>query len=332
MQSMNVTSTRRGDSGSGLLRPGLWRSGLWRSGLLRPGLWPMGWTLGLLSLSVGCSGSGEDPTPSPTPEVTPTPFANEIPVTLQFEAVVGADAFACGETYAGVGASASTFEPADLRLYVSEVRLINEAGEEVPVSLDQDGLWQVDTVGLLDFEDATGRCSNGTAPINTVLKGVTAGGVYTGIHFVLGVPFELNHNDASTAPSPLNVTSMFWSWNSGYKFLKLDGFSTGQSNGLAVHVGSTECDKNSSGTITGCDHPNRADVTLTGFDPLSTPLLVDVAGLFEGVDIDANTSGSAALCMSAANDPECGDLFANLGLPFGRDPGDPSAQRFFRVE
>ena len=34
----------------------------------------------------------------------------------------------------------------------------------------------------------------------------------------MGVPFESNHRDSTIAPSPLNITAMFWNWQGGYKF------------------------------------------------------------------------------------------------------------------
>lgn len=289
----------------------------------------------LLTLTVAlpltaCSGSDEEA--SPTPSASPTPAPGDVAVAVRFEAVVADDPFTCGEVYPNLGTTASTFEPADLRLYVYDVQLIRSTGEKQPLLLEQDGKWQLEQLALLDFEDASGRCESGTAELNTTLRGTILDASYEGISFVVGVPFELNHADASTAASPLNITSMFWSWNSGYKFLQLDGFSTGQSNGLSVHLGSTECQKDAAGTVTGCNNPNRVEVTLTGFDPLSTPILVDLAALFSNVDLDVNTSGTAPLCMSAPNDPECAALFANLGLPFDGSSASFDQQKLFRVE
>lgn len=286
--------------------------------------------LALTLLLTACSGS--DPEESPTPESSPTPAAGDVSIAVNFEAWVGDDAFSCGDSYSGLGTTSSTFEPADLRMYVYDVQLINQAGENVPVTLTQDGKWQLNNLALLDFEDASGRCESGTAELNTSLRGTVQDVGYQGILFVLGVPFELNHADASTAASPLNVTSMFWSWNSGYKFLQLDGFSTGQNNGLSVHLGSTECQKNDAGTVTGCNNPNRVEVKLTGFDPLTDPIVVDLAALFSNVDLDVNTSGTASLCMSAPNDPECAALFANLGLPFDGSSTSFDQQKLFRVD
>lgn len=293
-------------------------------------------SLGLIPLSVGCSSTSEEtsPTPeatSPTPEATATPYPEEQRFEVQFEARVGDAPFACGTTYPDIGTSGSDFSPMDFRLYVSELALLDAADTEYPVTLDQDGIWQYQDVALLDFEDASGDCT-GTVERNLSVKGVTAGGQYAGIRFTVGVPFALNHQDASTAASPLNLTSMFWSWNGGYRFLRVDGMSTGQTAGFAIHVGSTECEKDASGSISGCDNPNRAEITLTGFDPLKTPIQVDLAALFADLDIDLNTEGSAALCMSTANDPECWPVFASLGLPYDKEAGAPGAQTFFRVE
>ena len=75
-----------------------------------------------------------------------------------------------------------------------------------PSCTEQDGLWQYENVALLDFEDKTGGCRDvGTVETNAQVVGTVPEGDYTGLTFDLGVPFELNHIDASTAPSPLNV-------------------------------------------------------------------------------------------------------------------------------
>src|SRR5690606_39726454 len=66
--------------------------------------------------------------------------------------------------------------------------------------------------------------------------------------------FALNHLDASTAPSPLNFTAMFWSWQSGYKFLRVDTAD----DTFRVHLGSTGCSSpGPSRPPTSCSAPNR---------------------------------------------------------------------------
>ncbi len=143
-------------------------------------------------------------------------------ISINFAAYVGEDEFVCGESYEGVGTEQSTITPKDFRFYVSDLALVDEAGNAVPIELEQDGKWQYENTVLLDFEDGTGACDNGTAAINTVVFGTVPEGNYQNLQFTMGVPQKLNHNDAAIAPSPLNLTSMWWNWQGGYKFLRVD--------------------------------------------------------------------------------------------------------------
>jgi len=149
-------------------------------------------------------------------------------VALRFLPVVGADNFACGKSYDGIGITKSRITPSDFRFYVSEVELIDKQGNAVPVVLDQDGVWQYQNLALLDFEDGKGACRNGNSGLHQQVSGTVAKGKYRGVRFTLGVPFELNHGDPTLAPSPLNLSAMFWAWQSGYKFVKIDMASNGQ--------------------------------------------------------------------------------------------------------
>ena len=143
-------------------------------------------------------------------------------VAINFEGWVGEDKFVCGESYDKVGASESTITPTDFRFYVSNVALIDEDGNAIPLELEQDGKWQYENTALLDFEDGTAACDNGTADTNTTIVGTIPEGNYESLQFTLGVPKNLNHDDAAIAPSPLNLTSMWWNWQGGYKFLRAD--------------------------------------------------------------------------------------------------------------
>ncbi len=111
----------------------------------------------------------------------------------------------------------------DFRLYIHDVRLRRADGEEVPLSLEQDELRQYQDVVLLDFEDRSGHLRQRDGRRRTAwCAGRSRPGTTDGLSFKLGVPFDLNHGDASSAPSPLNLTGLFWSWNDGYKFLRSD--------------------------------------------------------------------------------------------------------------
>ncbi|MGF1468608.1 MAG: MbnP family copper-binding protein [Sandaracinaceae bacterium] len=247
--------------------------------------------------------------------------ATSTDVAIGFEGLIGGEAAACGVAYDGIGATGSTLTLADYRLYVSDVRLLTDDGTEAPVALTQDGEWQLEDIALLDFEDGGAGCPTGTPDTRTVVEGTVAeSGPFTGIRFVLGVPFDRNHDDVSVAPTPMNLTAMFWNWQGGYKFLRVDGTTTGLPDGFRVHLGSTGCDGDPvMGGTTSCANPNRPEVTLSGFDPTEQRIRVDIAGVLATTDIDQDGGGQPG-CMSGPQDPECPAVFERLGLPFGGNP------------
>ena len=251
-------------------------------------------------------------------------------VTLTFLAEIAGEPFACGRTFAGIGTTSATIEPGDLRFYVSEVRLVRDDGSAEPVVLDTDGRWQLDDVALLDFEDATGRCSfAGTPERNESVRGAAAPGEYVGVRFAIGVPFARNHGDAATAPPPLDETALFWNWNAGYKFLLHDSFVQGSGNEFRMHLGSTRCDGDGRGNVTGCGNPNRVAVELTPFDPRRDAIVADLASLFAASDVEQNAAQTPPGCMGSPADDDCAAPFERLGLPFGGRPG--GVQRLFAV-
>jgi len=249
-------------------------------------------------------------------------------VAVRFQAMVGDEKLACGKTYTGIGSSKSKLSPRDFRFYVHNVELIDDAGTSVPVLLAQDGKWQLDDVALLDFEDATGGCVNGTPETNDRVVGTVPRGHYTGLRFTLGVPFNKNHTDLTTQPPPLNLTALSWVWNAGRKFARLDFASTGMPRGYAIHVGSTGCTPNNVKTAppVQCSEPNRAEVEFAVFDAANDVVVADLAALLKDTNIDTNQEKTAVGCMSSPEDSDCAGIFANLGLPF---PGRPAGNQSF---
>lgn len=251
-------------------------------------------------------------------------------VSIRFRAMVGTQPMSCTSAFENVGTTHSTLRLQDLKFYVSGVRLVKADGSDVAIQLGQDGRWQQDDVAMLDFEDGTGTCANGSKDTREVITGQVPAGSYTGLRFTLGVPFEKNHRDPVTAGAPLNLSRMFWVWNAGYKFLRFDYTSTGQPRGAFVHLGSTNCTPNQTRlTIpTACAHPNRVEVSLPAFDAGTDVVVADLGSLLATANIDVNTADTAEGCMSAQNDPECGPVLARLGLPVGDTPA--GAQQLFR--
>lgn len=258
----------------------------------------------------------------------PTGPAGPIDVTLNFAAAVNGADFACGTSYADVGTSATEITPVDFRFYVHGVELIEADGSSQEVELDENS-WQRDGVVLLDFENGSGPCVNGTAATNTAITGSVPAGDYTGIRFVLGVSEDLNHADQTTAAAPLDLTGLFWSWNAGYKFLRIDHTSEAQPEGWFVHLGSTGCQPAGDPTIpaTSCANPHRPTIELTGFDWSADEIVADYGALLADSDLTANTAAKG--CMSFPNDPECHQVMPNLGLAY--EGTASSGQTFFSV-
>lgn len=294
--------------------------------------------LSAVALAGGCSDDGGGGNPDAAvvidaaPEIDAEPAGQE--VTIQFAVKAGATDVACAsaDPYEGLGTAASAVRFNDIRFYVSNVRLL-AGSEEVPVNLEQDGTWQYRDVALLDFEDGLGGCATaGTSDMNSRVVGTVAPGTYDGIVFDLGVPYELNHEDPTAAQSPLNVSAMFWGWAIGYKFLRLDIAVEGAA-GWAVHVGSGMCDSPNSTAPpeTGCDRPNRATIRLSGFDPATDTVVLDVAELLADSDLSTGAPG----CQSSPEESaQCTPLFPNLGLDFatGACTDGCAGQSAFRVE
>ena len=250
---------------------------------------------------------------------------------IRFAAQAGSTPVSCGAPITGVGlAGTQTTDLVDFRFYVHNVELLTASGAAVPLAIDNESPWQNNGVALLDFENATGRCT-GTTLMRDVVRGMAPAGTYTGIRFALGVPFAQNHADASAAAAPLNVTALFWNWQGGYKFARIDTSTvvTGETRqAFNIHLGSTGCDGTPAGGVTMCSAPNRPTIELSGFNPATSVIIADYAQLVEGVDLRLNTATTAPGCMSGEADPECMEVLPSFGAPFG---SAAAAQDFFHL-
>lgn len=282
--------------------------------------------------STGSTGGSGGSMASVTSSASGTGGGAMMAVMIPFEGRVGKTPFTCTGTYPGIGTAATEIVLSDLRLYLHDVKLHQKGGADVPLVLEQDGLWQYKSLVLLDFEDKTGPCANGTTEMNGMIHGLVPQGTYDGISFKLGVPFELDHADASTAPSPLNLTALFWDWNGGYKFFRADSAPSAGGAPFLLHLGSTGCQGDfANGGITSCDRPNVADVALSGFDPSKSKIVVDYGAVVAGSDLSKNDGGPPG-CMSGAADPECDAIFQRLGMSVKDTATHPDQQKLFAVE
>lgn len=242
-------------------------------------------------------------------------------VELNVRAVFGDAAFECGTSYEGVGRGAQTYTPRDARMYVHDVELLRD-GEAFALILAEDGAFQTRDVVLLDFEDATGACSNGTPQTNTRIRGVAPAGDYDGVRFKVGVPAFLNHANQAQAPSPLNISGMWWSWKNGYKHMKFDGTTEALPDGVLFHLGSNLCTGDNEEAV--CANENTPTITLNGWT--GQDILLDLGRLFQDAHLDADEGGAPG-CMSGPTDPDCAPIFDALGIPFA-DNQASDAQAF----
>jgi len=285
----------------------------------------------LLGAALGLLSCGDSTSPDPLPT----------PLKVNFAAKLATTPFACGSIYPGIGTTGASVSIEDFRMYVSNFRTLDATGKEHPIALVSDKKWQSATVALLDFENATGPCGElGTTETNSEVNATFDGSGIAALKFSLGVPEAEAHQNVGLAAAPLSLGSMFWGWQAGYKFMRVDFSATGADPAMPasqwlIHVGSTGCQSAASSVAptTACARPNRAEVTLVGWQPGKT-VVVDFASLLANVDVLTNTPATAPGCMSDPEDPECKLVLANLGLAVatGQCAGGCVSQKLFRLE
>ncbi|TAP35467.1 MbnP family copper-binding protein [Alteromonas sp. KUL49] len=177
--------------------------------------------------------------------------------------------------------------------------------------------WQSNGTGLLWFNT---RCDRQT-PQNKELALVISHEDWrkaSAVRFELGVPFSVNHLNPVTQESPLNVPDMFWTWQAGHKFFRLDLMSQnkGENKAWSYHLGSLGCKSASSlrAPSQPCKTPNRFSVEVS-LDTSLNEFVFDMDSLLSGVQLNSQTS-----CMfHSAQESSCDQLSQNwLSRPIFR--------------
>jgi hypothetical protein len=135
----------------------------------------------------------------------------------------GGDSLKTGRKYRTAGGDSVRFEMA--KFYVSEIALVDSNGKSH---------YLIGT-HLVDMLDSASQ-ARGYAIVS--VKALP--GTYRGVRFSVGVPFDENHRDAATQSAPLGTESnMFWTWNSGYIFHRVEGKvdSAGSEKPFLYHIG-----------------------------------------------------------------------------------------------
>lgn len=126
-------------------------------------------------------------------------------------------------------------------------------------------------------------------------------GEYTGVSFLVGVDAQKTGlTDPATFTGDLNqANNMYWSWNSGHIFLKMEGTltSTSPTKGLVCHIGGYTAPYNA--VVTATPSFGSGKLTVQANKAPSIALQANVAKLFDGPNPVALSTFTGAHMPSA---------------------------------
>ncbi|QMU29122.1 MbnP family protein [Adhaeribacter radiodurans] len=210
-------------------------------------------------------------------------------VTLEFDNVVGEAALSLDDQDYN-NANGDQFKVSMFKYYISNIILKKTDGTEYK---------QPESYYLVDESNADSKL--------ITIKEIPAG-EYTGLTFTIGVDSVRNVSGAQTgALDPAN--GMFWTWKSGYVFVKLEGTSPqSQNGGLVFHIGGFQKPNNTIRTIS--PSLNGTKLQVEGGKNPEVHFKVNVLNMFQGV----NTIKFADLAttMGGENSVRVADNYVNM--------------------
>lgn len=195
-------------------------------------------------------------TPTPTP--TPTPVSQLGTINIDFDNVVGTANLELN-TGSYTNAAGNTFNVSKFIYYISNIKLTKTDGTKF---VENNSYYLIN-----EAQVASQSLSIDSVPV----------GDYNAIEFVIGVDSTRNVSGAQTgALDPAN--DMFWTWNSGYIFLKMEGTSTSASgNDLTFHIGGFNAPNN---TIRTCNRNFPTNLTVKNTNVSKVKMKTDVLEMF----------------------------------------------------
>ena len=202
-------------------------------------------------------------------------------LSVEFDNVAGAQDLALN-TGVYTNAAGENFSVSKLKYYVSNFKLTRVDGTEYVVP-------QNDSYFLIDESVAASH-----EPVLSVPEGE-----YKSISFMLGVDSLRNTKDISERTGVLDPTGvgadMYWTWNSGYIFFKMEGTSPASAMGdFTYHIGGfggySSATINNIKTIT-LDLTSRGTPKVKTGKETNIHLMVDIEKMFNGstnISIAAN--------------------------------------------
>ncbi|MEN9502739.1 MAG: hypothetical protein RI964_2024 [Pseudomonadota bacterium] len=305
--------------------------------------------LGLItSITLAGCGGGDSNSSDNSGGNNNTPTTPTVALSIPFQAKSGTTEINCGATLNTLGTTGDSATVSDFAFYIHDIKFKTNAGTTVTTTLDDNSFQDPEySVALLDFQDKTDSCKGAAKTTNKVvtLKATVDIATITGVEFTIGVPEAANHHNASISRAPYNRSGMFWSWQSGHKFMRLDvnpsklvtkpDLTTGTT--FFFHLGSTACTGDpTTGQVVSCTYPDRPTIALnSGFSvtgSTTSTIVLDYAKLVEGVNLNYETDGKPYGCMSGQADPECPVMFNNLGMTHSLSTMTSPQQQIFSVQ
>ena len=191
------------------------------------------------------------------------PAATTGKLILEFEHHWDSKSATIPQTNTFTNNNGESIEFTTLRYYVSNIELTDSEGN----------IWKE--------EESYHLLSLGTNPVLEIELDKVPTANYVGMRYMIGVDSLRNVSGAQTgALDPANT--MFWTWNSGYIFLKAEGLETNSQTQFAYHIGGFR-NGNSTNALQEISYnlaPSQAEVK-----PSATPVIhqmVNLNQLFDG--------------------------------------------------
>jgi uncharacterized repeat protein (TIGR04052 family) len=200
--------------------------------------------------------------------------------------------------------SSSEWHYSQLQFFISSIELKNKTGIWKKASLAKSP-YQTNQSALLG-EHCSSSNIKSKAQWSLIFEENSALTNAVAIRFDLGLPFAVNHLNPLTQESPLNIPTMFWGWQKGHKFLRLEMASN--ADNWLFHLGSVGCKAPSPmrSPKSECLYPNRYTYELP-LNNSNSQILFNLSALLSNVLITEQTS-----CQSSPDKASCIVLFENL--------------------
>lgn len=205
-----------------------------------------------------------------------TNYAQNGLLNLNFENFVGNKPVELNTTQY-INASKETYNITKLKYFISNISLTRQDGTIITIPQEK-------SYFLIDQSDSKKLSPSIQVPV----------GDYNKIEFVLGVDSMRNTMDLSSRTGVLDpateAAGMYWSWNSGYIFFKMEGtssFSTAKNNAFAYHIGLfggyNKSTINNLKNIS-IDLKEKGEVSIKEKGQSSITLYADVSTIFDGIN------------------------------------------------